>query len=567
MWKWCLAFAAGQSQDELQRQFGVVKQVEGQRRLLALLPFAISALYLPVWIALTLMVLNLCLEVVAQRLLGRTNPQREPHAYLLMLACFGLSQICYMLAPALAWLHPDVFAKAYAVGAFLISIVHIATIRTVHFPLAMGALIPAALIALGANTMYWIKVENGAGLAISTLCVIAVAHFARITMATVHQLHQEMFRDQQAAEAANDAKSRFLAQMSHELRTPLNAILGMGIAELAGAGSVASRERLTTMVQSARSLAVLLDDILDMSAVQAGQLPIKPVALNLHAEVGAAVALFRQQIADSGQSMTYAIAEDVPDFAHIDGQRLRQCLSNVIANAIKYAGSGTIDIAVRRQGSDLFSIAVTDSGPGVPEALRESIFEPFQRGDSQLPGTGLGLSISRTLARRMGGDLALVPSAKGAKFLLSFALQPAVAADVAAPQATVLADLGGKRVLVVDDVGTNRLVAMAYLRIMGATPSEAPGGAAALDMLTQGGVDLVLLDMRMEGLDGLETFRRIRALPGALGRVPVIAMTADATEDHRRHYLGAGLNGYLSKPLSPEAMSAVIAAALARSRA
>ncbi len=574
MWKWWLEFAARQSQVEVQRQFSVINQMAPRRRLLSLLPYAVATIYLPVWLCLALMVLDAGLERAGINLLADLDPPRQPRRYLVALAAFAAAQFCYLLVPALIWQIPVPYARAFAVAMFMINLLHLSTVRSVHFPLAIIALSSATLISLITNALHWIIGENWTGLAVSTLCILATAYFVRMTMTAIHQLHQQVFRDQQAAEVANDTQSRFLAQMSHELRTPLNAILGMGYAELTKATSAESRDRLSTMVQSARGLSVLLSDILDLSAMQAGQLPIRPSAVDLRAETQATLALFGQQISDAGLSLAVVIDDLLPALARIDGQRFRQCLSNVLSNAIKYTESGgiKIDLTLPRPGQ--VAIEVLDSGHGIPEALRERIFEPFHRGDSLVSGTGLGLSISRTLARRMGGDLVLLPSAKGARFRLSFALLAAGPDDAVtpepqatfsdnSPQALALADLSGRRVLVVDDIATNRLVAATYLRIMGATPQEADSGERALAlMLSEVLPDVVLLDMLMPQIDGLTTFARIRALPGAAGRVPVIAMTADASEQHRRHYLSAGLSGYVSKPLSPETLGAAIVAVL-----
>ena len=526
------------------------------------MPFGIASLYLPGWLCLALMVANGLFELAGFRLLARLDPRRTPGRYLYAIAAYTGSQISYMMIPALVWQVDDPYAKALAVGFFLVNVIHLSTIRTVHFPLAAITLVPATIISLAADIWFWLGAGHMIGLGISIGCVVATVYFVAIMMTTVHELHQQMFRDQQAAEAANEAKSRFLAQMSHELRTPLNAILGMGHAELSLSTTAQSRERLATLVQSAGNLSVLLDDILDLSAVEAGQLPIRPAVVDLRAETSATLALFRQQISDAGLHLTLSVAEGVPAFARIDGQRFRQCLSNVLNNAVKYTRDGTISVALTMPETTLLAIEVADTGPGVSDAMARQIFEPFQRGDSQLPGTGLGLSISRTLARRMGGDLVLVPDEAGARFRLSFGLEVARPQELATPEPAALADLAGKRVLVVDDIGTNRLVAMTYLHLMGASGLEAASGQAALDLLAHGGVDLVLLDMLMPDMDGLATFAGIRALAGVAGRVPVIAMTADATDAHRRKCLTAGLNGYVAKPLSPEALGREIQTAL-----
>jgi signal transduction histidine kinase/ActR/RegA family two-component response regulator len=561
MLRWCFEFARTQSREELARQFSASDRIEGRRRILSLMPFVFAALYLPLWICVVLGIADSITEIIGLRLLKKVDPPRQPGQYILCLALFAVSQAIYMTMATLIWQCPEEFAKAYAVGAYLINLVHLSTVRTVHFPLSIVSLSVATLMALLGNGYFWVAQGHWIGLGISTICIVCVTFFVVTTMTTVHELYQEMFRDRLAAEAANDAKSRFLAQMSHELRTPLNAILGMGYAEMTDTKTPESKERLTTMVQSARSLSVILDDILDMAAVQAGQLPIRPTVVNLRAETLATIALFRQQMADSNMKLAVSIADHLPDFALIDGQRYRQCLSNVLSNAVKYSQNGTVNISVSAPKAILLEVMISDSGPGVPDRLRERIFEPFHRGESIALGTGLGLSISRTLARRMGGDVVLFAGGTGARFLLSFALVPAMAPDTPL-QPQLLADLTGRRVLVVDDIATNRLVAMTYLRIMGALPFEASDGAAALDLLRTDPPEIVLLDMLMPGMDGMATLNNIRALPGPVARVAVIAMTAGATEQRRNQYLSEGLDGYVSKPLSPEALGAAIAAVL-----
>ena len=558
---WIPTVVRSQSRQEVQRQYSASHHVERQRLILAILPFAVASLYLPPLLCLGLGLANAILETVGLRLMNHLDPQHQPGRYVLMLASFSLSQVVFTVVPALIWQNPDGFAKAFATAMYFVNLVHLATVRAVHLPLSLTSLSVTAVIAALGNGYFWIMSDNWAGLAISSICLVATIYFVHLTLTTVHEMHQDMNRGRQAAEAANEAKSRFLAQMSHELRTPLNAILGMGYAEMTTATAPDSQERLTTLVQSARSLSVLLNDILDLSAVEAGHLPIRPTAINVRAETNATLALFRQQIADAGMTMTVTIADTVPDFARMDGQRFRQCLSNVISNAIKYSQQGVIAVSVTAPTTQRIAVLVADCGPGVPERLRDHIFEPFHRGESAILGTGLGLSISRTLARRMGGDLVLLPSDDGAHFRLSIALEATTAPDLVAFEQP-LADLTGRRVLVVDDIATNRLVAMTYLRIMGAVPVEAESGQSALTLIAADPPDVVLLDLLMPEMDGVTTLQRIRALPGLAGRLPVIAMTADATEERRRHFMAAGLDGYVIKPLSPEVLGAAIRAVL-----
>ena len=193
------------------------------------------------------------------------------------------------------------------------------------------------------------------------------------------------------------------------------------------------------------------------------------------------------------------------------------------------------------------TVDVVDNGPGVPPEVAQTLFEPFRRGNTLRPGLGLGLAISRSLARQMGGDLHLVPSTSGAAFRL------VVDSPICAPPPrNEVLNLSGKRILVVDDVATNRMVAAGLLRALGAEVLGAASGAEALKLLDDSTVDLVLLDMAMPGLNGFETFRRLREGKGKA--IPVIAMTAGAMPDQRREIEEAGMDGFLAKPILPEAI-------------
>lgn len=316
---------------------------------------------------------------------------------------------------------------------------------------------------------------------------------------------------------------------------------------------------------------MILDDILDMAAVEAGRLPIRPVTCNIANELDAAAVLYRPLCHGQGLTFSVTLAPDLPAHAQIDTQRLRQCLSNLFSNALKHTVSGGAQMEARLNESGLLAVTVSDTGTGIAPDIADRLFEPFQRGASDAPGSGLGLSISRSLARAMGGDLVLLPTDKdankhaGASFLLTLALDVVAYTQTATPPQTAqtaqtqTADMQGRTVLVVDDIATNRLVARAHLALYGATVTEAASGAVAVEMIRAAAPDLVLLDMNMPGMDGIATLKKIRALPSRAARLPVIAMTADATNDHRRRYLEAGLDGYLAKPLTPEAVADLLA--------
>lgn len=264
-----------------------------------------------------------------------------------------------------------------------------------------------------------------------------------------------------------------------------------------------SRSRLEMLVDSAAGLGVLLDDILDLAAVEEGRLPIRPETINPRSILSASVGLFRPQAEASGLHLDLTLDPNVPAAARADGRRLRQCVSNILSNALKYTVRGQVRATARMEAGDILQIDVTDTGEGVPEALRDAIFEPFRRGSQAQPGNGLGLTISRTLARRMGGDLVLIPSEAGAWFRLTLPLEPADVAFAAPLCNLPKLDLRGRLDLVVDDIASDRLVAAAYLRLLGAQVMEAESGEAALCLLYRMRPWAVLLEMNMPGLSGL----------------------------------------------------------------
>ncbi len=560
-------FAKSQSRDEIAQQYAVSIKIEPQRLVLALLPFAIASIYVSPWFCMTLALICTLLENQGLRLLDKLDPAVQPKRYLTSLSMYALAQVLFNLVVVLIWQEVDGYAKPFAVGMYFVNLIQLSTVRSVHFPLSALSLIVASVVGAIGNSNFWIASGNMVGLLVSTICLAATIYFVLLTMITVHDVHRDMAQARSEAERANESKSRFLAQISHDLRTPLNAIIGTASAELSLSSQSETRERLTTLVQSGRDLSVLLDDILDLSAVEAGQLSIRPDVVDLRAFVHTTLALFRQQITDARLELGVEIDSAVPDFVVLDKQRLRQCLNNILSNAIKYTPAGQIGIRVWMQAPDALVFDMTDTGPGVPTRLHDLIFQPFQRGETRVVGTGLGLSISRTLARRMGGDLVLLPGEEGARFRLTLTAQPSDAPPPPVHDPSADSGIAGLHVLIVDDVSSNRLVASNFLRLLGATSTEVASGAEALAVietnLRDGKLpDLVLLDIQMPVMDGVETLHRMRQLLGNDTGLTVLAMTAEATDTNREAYLAAGLDGYISKPMSMKQLEQAILAAL-----
>lgn len=532
--------------DELSRQHEVVASNPWQRNMLLFCGYVFCSFFTHPFVMLVLAAVDIGAEMLSIRLQRRLDPVASPIRYAVTLGLVVVMAGCVGTAAGMTWLVDDPYAKALASGLGIITLLQLSSVRSIHLPYGVLGMATVSAILVGVNAFHWLEIGNPLGLVISTLAALTAITYAVLAMLANHDLHNSNARTLAQARASDAAKSLFLAQMSHELRTPLNAIIGLGEVEAAAAKGF-SRERLQTLVASARGLAEVLDDVLDLSAINTGQLSVVSRPTDLRAAIAATVAIATPGAGTGESGLAFSIAPGVPDYAFLDAQRLRQCLTNLISNALKHAAGKGVRIMVDHHDGRL-TVNVADNGPGVPPDLAKTLFEPFRRGNNMRPGLGLGLAISRSLSRQMGGDLTLIPSTSGAVFRLE------VSAPICGPPPqTEVLDLKGRRILVVDDVATNRMVAAGLLRALGAEVVGASGGAEALKLLGETEVDLVLLDMAMPGLNGFETFRRLREGPGK--GIPVIAMTAGAMPEQRREIEAAGMDGFLAKPILPEAIA------------
>jgi signal transduction histidine kinase/DNA-binding NarL/FixJ family response regulator len=367
------------------------------------------------------------------------------------------------------------------------------------------------------------------------------------------------------AEAANRAKSEFLANMSHELRTPLNGILGY--AQLLGrdrALSERQRDGLGVIQRSGEHLLALINDILDIAKIEAGKMPFD---MPLPGLLGDVAEIIRVKAEQKQLFFVCETGRDVPSAVRADERRLRQVLLNLLANAVKFTDSGYVSLRVLLLQNGQVRFAVEDTGIGIGDMQRELIFEPFeQTGDEQRHrgGAGLGLGISRQLVRSMGSDI-LVESRKGEGSTFWFDLEavPAPSASAATDAAWVVTGYMGARrsVLVIDDVATNRAVVVDMLGQIGFDMIEAASGQEALEKAQVMRPSIVLTDIVMREMDGLETMHRLRLLPDFTG-VPIIAMSASPTGGDEMRSLSAGADAFVAKPIHLDTLLAKIAALL-----
>ena len=410
------------------------------------------------------------------------------------------------------------------------------------------------------------------------------------------------------AETSNQAKTQFLANMSHEIRTPLNGVVGMIELMRMTEMSDAQRGYADQASQSSQSLLRLVDDILDLSRIEAGRLELEHVSFSLPDLMRDLNVLFADQARDKGLSLSVSVADNLNTMLVGDKHRLLQVLVNLVGNAVKFTERGSVAVRVTRTelaGSIVtLRFDVADSGIGVPADKQDVIFDAFSQVDSSMTrrygGTGLGLSIARQLCQMMGGDIGLTSTVgAGSTFWFSVRMEvgaapplpvapPANAAPsppvpetgsrttegsvsaVAREFQTVLRDAGRDevRVLLVEDNAANMRVTKALLEILGCTVTQAFNGLSAVREYRDGTFDLVLMDCQMPEMDGYEATRTIRDFEATQGRrTPIVALTAHAMAGSREASLAAGMDDQLTKPLTMAALTAKLLEWLARARA
>ncbi len=413
----------------------------------------------------------------------------------------------------------------------------------------------------GANTEVRLELKTGgAEYAAYVKSFFKDGEFAGV-MLLLHDI-TELSKAREEAVKANQAKSDFLANMSHEIRTPMNAILGLINAVVKEPLSARQKTHLSDIKNSSEALLKIINDILDISKIEAGKLEIVEDDFDLHALLDNIITMCSVTAADKGLELKYTIAPPVPQYMHSDELRLRQVITNIVGNAIKYTPKGSVSVSVKLHKNDLI-ISVKDTGIGIKAENLSRLFSAFEQLDRKknknVIGTGLGLAISKRICEAMGGGITVESIyGEGSEFLLTLPFKAGTAVTIESEQAAFISAPEAK-VLVVDDIEINLVVAEAVLSDYEIVPDLALSGKEALRLIGSKQYDLIFMDQMMPDMSGEETVAAIRKHDSYYAGVPIVALTANAISGVDKTLMRQGFNDYLSKPIDTVLMEKCLA--------
>ncbi len=457
-------------------------------------------------------------------------------------------------------------------------------LRMFHGSCALfAAMIGPAMLVLVAGCFASLWMLDGNVVAAAVLVTAVFLSFAQLmygsralhgNMRAVRQSKRHAQAVAERAAKATRAKSEFLAVISHELRTPMNAMLGS--VELMRRTNLdeAQAEHLGAVQDAGTMLMTLLNDLLDVSKIEAGAMKIEIIPVNIRQLAERMHLMWHARASDQGLALKLAIDEDVPSWVMSDAMRLRQVLFNLLSNALKFTRRGEVCIRVSTgvddTGGRTIVLSVSDTGMGIPEDVAVRLFRPFEQADSstarRFGGTGLGLSICKGIAEALDGAISLKSEVDvGSTFTLVF---PLVETEDAGREAESFGDLEVSdvvRILVAEDHAANRRLIGALLQPLGYDIVMACDGREAVEKFEAEPFDVILMDMQMPEMDGVQATRAIRSKGQRGAAIPIVALTANATEGDRMRCMEAGMNDFLTKPLDPRALHATIVRSVALS--
>jgi signal transduction histidine kinase/ActR/RegA family two-component response regulator len=512
---------------------------------------------------------------VEKRLDGRVGKD-YPLAFQLVGVLTGLF---WAAAPVVAWTCPHPFGRALAM-AYLVCGYFLVFSQLRHSPKqALLISSPYSAVVVWIVASAWGRPELAPFLAalpfiftaLLVHMIVGLVSQARITQAQARQdlLINELEQARDKAEAANRAKSTFLGVISHELRTPMNGVLGAAQLLSATRLDPTQREYVSIVRNSGDSLLALLNDILDLTKIEADRMALEQIDVDVAELVGRVGATWTPRAREKGIAYEVEIAPEAPAVIVGDPTRLSQILHNLLSNALKFTEAGEVRLKVDcerlSQTRARLVFDVTDTGPGIAAQDLERLFQPFTQLDvsstRRFGGTGLGLTICRRLAGLMGGELNVCSTVgEGSCFTLSaeFDVRAWAAPRIEAPLTAAVGDGESLRVLVVEDHPVNRMIIEAWLASAGHVASSAENGELALEQCGIERFDLILMDVNMPVMDGLTATRQLRAAGGPNGQTAVVVLSASARAEDHDAGLAAGADAYLDKPIDFQRLASLL---------